>query len=254
VTRISLRLTLTLGAALIASSAIGAKEGGDIPERAKEFLEESAEIRSVHRLNAHLKAIVVEIAPGTGMTVVVDEAGEYLISGAIIDLESRDNLAETLTARAFPEPTTAEMYEEAESTHWIETGEGDLPPIYVIADTQCGYCQKMARQASVVGVERRIRWILVGFLGHTSMSQAAGLLDAPTEQAEAAAWAILTGRATGQPEEVSTDTARKVAQNNEWAERWGVMGTPVSLIPYDGEIRRVTGLPRPQLWDIIKQN
>ena len=197
--------------------------------------------------------IALEIAPGQGMIVFADATGRYLVSGAAIDSTSGNNIAEKAMQERFPEPGPQEMYNEAESTNWIPTGgdNSDQGPIYIVADTQCGYCHEVAKAIQEQGVQREIRWILVGFLGPKSTNQAAGLLESPQDQASDALMAILTGKAAGAPEEVPAAGAQELQANMQWAQKWRISGTPMLLVPHEGQVHKVNGLPGRRLWEII---
>lgn len=233
-----------------------AQQPDDAPElssQAREFLEEKATITNVWEVNEHLTGVALELSPGEGMTVFVDASGQYLLSGALIDASTGENIAEASTRRHFPAPGPEDMYEEAEDMAWVRTGEkGEGEPIYIIADTQCSYCHETAREIAKRGIEREIRWILVGFLGPKSSNQAAALLTMPPREASRATWAILTGQADGAPETADPDGAAMVSENERWAEKWRVSGTPVLLVRHQGAVHRVVGLPQPELWETIR--
>jgi len=247
-----------LAAAAIAAMGCGmasepaSKAPPELPPAAYAFLGETAKVKTVWWVNEHLVGIVLETSPGAGMTVFMDASGEYLLSGAAVDLSSGENIAELRTRTHFPAPGPTDMYRDAAETHWVATGTpGQGEPIYVVVDTQCPYCHEAAKAIAAHGITREIRWIPVGFLGPKSTAQAAGILSLNERAAPRALWAILTGQADGAPEDVDIDHARKVAENGAWAEKWRVSGTPVMLVPHEGEIHKVVGLPQSRLWSII---
>lgn len=253
-------VTLGLVVAMAAGSASAANdleaEPPTLSTQAREFIEETAEIKAKYWLSEGIFALIVETVDGHGMTLFADSSGRFLMSGAVIDSQTGENVAEEITKRHFPEPGPGEMYGEAEAMHWVSTGEsGRGDPIYVVADLQCGYCHQMAREIAARGIRREIRWILVGFGGNISMKQAAGIFAVQDlDQRQQALWALLTGQATGVPPQISAENVGMVGANEIWAERWRITGTPVSLIPYEGRIHRVIGLPNRALWDIIAQD
>lgn len=228
-------------------------EPPELTEEAKSFLEETAEIRETWRVNDHLIGVALEIGPQQGMVVFADASGRYLISGAAIDTQTGNNVAELAMQEHFPEPGPEEMYAEAAGTNWIATSKGAEAggPIYIVADTQCGYCHEVAKTIAESGIQREIRWILVGFLGPKSTNQAAGLLAAPDEQAGEGLMSILTGQADGVPEQIPEAAGQALEANHRWAQKWRINGTPLLLVPHNGEVHRVNGLPGRRLWEII---
>lgn len=244
-------LAATALAALIPLTAV-AQPAPELPAEAVEFLEQGATIKETWWVNDHIIGIALEATPTEGLVVFADASGQFLLSGTAIDVASGKNVAEKAMQEHFPEPGVEQMYAEAEDMHWIEVGGGAKgDPIYVIADTQCGYCHELARTIAREGVQRPVRWVLVGYLGPRSNNQAAGLLEASARPAANGLWKILTGKADGMPEVAPENGARRLQENNQWSQKWGVQGTPMLLVPHQGRIQKVSGLPEKSMWGII---
>jgi len=251
-----LMTTTTLIFTICAASAPAAAERPEpeLTAEAEAMIAGAGSVTNKWWVNDHIMGIVVETSPGKGVTVFADKTGRYLLSGALVDTQTSENLAETSTRKHFPTPGPEDMYAEAEQTHWVRTGaEGRGEPIYIVADTQCGYCHQVAQAIAKHGIQREIRWILVGYLGPKSKNQAAAILDMEQEPASRALWAILTGQADGEPQEAHPEGARAASANEQWAERWRVNGTPVMLLPHNSSVQRIVGLPQSQVWEIIKR-
>ena len=122
------------------------------------------------------------------------------------------------------EDEAAALAQVEENAFYVEEGSGDKV-LYVVFDTQCGYCQKMYQESRAVLDEVTIRWIPVGFMGEGSLHQAAQIVDAenPTE-------VLATfeggGSVSGSP---SAEAMNIVSENSNLIQQLGIRSTPNTL-------------------------
>jgi thiol:disulfide interchange protein DsbG len=134
----------------------------------------------------------------------------------------------------------AALAQVEEEAFYIEEGTGDKV-LYVVFDTQCGYCQKMYQASRAVLDEVTIRWIPVGFMGEGSLHQAAQLVDAdnPTE---VLATFERGGNVSGSP---STEAMNIVSENSNLIQQLGIRSTPNTIYKDEsGEAHIVRGALR----------
>ncbi|QFT86841.1 Thiol:disulfide interchange protein DsbG precursor (plasmid) [Halomonas sp. THAF12] len=107
---------------------------------------------------------------------------------------------------------------------YVEEGSGEQV-IYVIFDTQCGYCQRMYQASRSVLDDVTIRWVPVGYLGEQSLRQAAQIADSDTP-ADTMALFEQGGGVTAAP---STEAMDLVSQNSQLAQQAGITATPTTI-------------------------
>ncbi|MBK1705602.1 DsbC family protein [Halochromatium glycolicum] len=148
--------------------------------------------------------------------------GRYLFDGAIVDLETRENLAETAQNKARLRAIEAvgedEMivFEAPDAEHEIT----------VFTDIDCGYCRKLHQNIDAYAEEGiSVRYLFYPRTG----------VDTPSYQKAVAVWCAddqqkaMTAAKNGQPVE-SESCTNPVERHMELGELMGIRGTPAIVL------------------------
>lgn len=117
---------------------------------------------------------------GRYLVVYSTKSGDYLLSGVLIDKDGK-NLSAAYTDQYAPKPDPNKVAAALSTDTWL-VDEGSLaaPPLYIYADPNCIYCNKLwvELQPYVKSGKLRARWALLDFLKRTSKGRAAAILSA----------------------------------------------------------------------------
>jgi len=178
-----------------------------------------------------------------GRIVYVSDDGRYLLSGRLIDLETREDLTERVLAKErvsaladIPERKMIIFEPPGEVRHTLTT----------FTDIDCPYCRKMhseMNQLNAYGI--RVRYLLYPRAGIPSVSydKAVSVWCAENQQE-----ALTRAKRGLQPEE--RDCENPVREHMSIADRLGLTGTPFTITETG---RVITGyMPAPALYDSLE--
>jgi len=174
----------------------------------------------------------VEIGP---QVMYMTGDGRYLIDGAIVDLKTRENLAETAQNKA--------RLRALEAVGEDEMVVFDAPnaehEITVFTDIDCGYCRKLHQKIDEYAEEGiSVRYLFYPRTG----------VDTPSYEKAVAVWCAddqqqaMTKAKNGQPVE-SQSCKNPVKEHMELGELMGIRGTP-AIVLEDGQM--VPGFVEPK--------
>lgn len=107
-------------------------------------------------------------------------SGDYVISGTLVDKDGH-NMTSAYGDKYIPKPDTAKLLAALGTDPWlVEEGSPKAPLMYVYADPNCIYCNKLWNDLRpyVESGKVRVRWALLDFLKRTSTGRAAAILSA----------------------------------------------------------------------------
>jgi len=180
-----------------------------------------------------------------GQVVYVSADGRYLVSGRIIDLETREDLTERVlatqrlrTIEAVPEKKMIVFEAKGEPRHTITT----------FTDIDCPYCRKMHAEVDDLNAKGvRVRYMLFPRTGFPSPSydKAVSVWCAPDQQAEMT-------RAKGGATPEKRECPNPVEEHMALARRLGLQGTPFTITDTG---RVISGyMPAPKLFDLLESD
>lgn len=161
----------------------------------------------------------VEIGP---QVMYMTGDGRYLIDGAIVDLETRENLAEKAQNEARQRAIEA-MGEEEMIVFQAPNAEHEIT---VFTDIDCGYCRKLHQQIDAYAEEG----ISVRYLFYPRSG-----VDTPSYDKAVAVWCsddqrqAMTEAKNGNPVE-SKACSNPVKRHMELGEQMGIRGTPAIVL------------------------
>ena len=174
----------------------------------------------------------VEIGP---QVMYMTGDGRYLIDGAIVDLQTRENLAETAQNKA--RLRTLEAVGEDEMI--VFEAPNAKHEITVFTDIDCGYCRKLHQQIDGYAEEGiSVRYLFYPRTG----------VDTPSYDKAVAVWCAedqqqaMTDAKSGQPVEGGS-CDNPVKRHMELGELMGIRGTP-AIVLEDGQM--VPGFVEPK--------
>lgn len=162
---------------------------------------------------------------GSYVIVYVNPEGKYMISGVVIDADGK-NLSQQYSDKFIPKPDYSGMWKAAEKTAYVEYGSPSAAAvIYVVGETNCGYCKRFHKDIKpyVSRGDVSVRWILMGFDDAADAKAAAVLSSANQKEA----LELLYEK--GQAGKGSAAALQRIKINHEFAETYGVTGTPFIL-------------------------
>ena len=180
-----------------------------------------------------------------GQVVYVSADGRYLVSGRMIDLETREDLTERVLARqrlsaldAVPEERMIVFDATAEPRHTITT----------FTDIDCPYCRKMHAEMDALNAKGvRVRYMLFPRAGFPSVSyeKAVSVWCAPDQQAE-----MTRAKRGAMPEK--RECPNPVEEHMALARQLGLRGTPFTIT----DTGRVIGgyMPASELFDSLESD
>ncbi len=183
----------------------------------------------------------VEIGP---QVMYMTGDGRYLIDGAIVDLETRENLAEKAQNEA-RQRTLEAMGEDQMIVFEAPNAEHEIT---VFTDIDCGYCRKLHQQIEGYAEEGiSVRYLFYPRTG----------VDTPSYDKAVAVWCAddqrqaMTEAKNGNPVE-SKACNNPVKRHMELGEQMGIRGTP-AIILEDGQL--VPGFVEPKrLVQVLEQS
>lgn len=242
------KLTSSIAAALVLGAsglALAATEA--TPPKALKMLEVvGGKIVKSFPVGDGLTGWVVK-TPQKDMILYSTATGKYLISGEIFSEEGQP-MGKDFAEKYLPKPDLSKAIAKLpESSYVVEGKPGGKRVVYVFAEPNCGFCNKLWKDYTAEGVlgDVEIRNIPVAFLRKDSTTKAAKILSAdnPTE---AFNW---NERHHGQPmpEDMGKADAEhiaKVQQNNALMREMGFRGTPAIVYQDDkGSWKILKGYP-----------
>jgi len=117
---------------------------------------------------------------GRNLIVYSTPGGGYILSGNLVDKDGK-NLSAEYADKYIPKPDAAKLVAELSADSWlVDEGAASAPLIYVYADPNCVYCNKMWNDIRpyVESGKLHVRWALLDFLKPTSAGRAAAILTA----------------------------------------------------------------------------
>ncbi|WP_462328511.1 DsbC family protein [Thiohalocapsa halophila] len=179
----------------------------------------------------------VEIGP---QVMFVTGDGRYLIDGAIIDLESRENIAEQAQARA----RLRSIEQVGEENMVVFEAPSPEHTITVFTDIDCGYCRKLHEQIQAyndAGIS--VRYMFYPRAG----------ADSPAYDKAVSVWCAdnrqeAMTRAKAGESMPKRQCANPVAEHRQLGELMGIRGTPAivldsgDMVPGYVEPKRLAGL------------
>lgn len=245
--------TILIVLCLLASAAQGVELSPEAEQRVQGYIAGTGTITDQFDAPGDLIGLAIEISPGQGVIAYTDASANFLLSGALVDLDSLHNHAAKAQEQYFPGPGVTEMYEQAGDLHYAVTNPGGGNPIYIISDLQCPYTERVAQSVRSHGIENEVRWILVGWQSARSSQLAATVMEMESPQdGGRAILAHLDGSRPLQGAERAGKGTQRLRQNEAFAESWGLEGTPQVILPARGQLHHLRGLPPESVWGTIK--
>ncbi|HEU5399126.1 MAG TPA: thiol:disulfide interchange protein DsbG [Gammaproteobacteria bacterium] len=188
---------------------------------------------------------------GRSMILYTTAGGDYAFTGPLLDKDG-NNLTSRYADQYIPEPDAEKLAQGlAADTSLVDEGSPRAPLVYVYADPNCSYCNKLWTELRpyVEGGKLHVRWALVDFLKRTSKGRAGAILAADDR---AAALAQDEQRFDHGQEEGGIPELRPVPLDLDAALKLhdlelrdsGNMGTPTLLFRRGGSWNFNYGLPQ----------
>jgi len=188
---------------------------------------------------------------GHYLVVYSTVSGNYVISGSLVDKDGK-NLSAEYGDKYIPKPDAAKIAAALGPDPWlVEEGAASAPLIYVYADPNCIYCNKLWNELRpyVQSGKVRVRWALLAFLKPTSKGRAAAILAAHDRNAALAEDELKFdkdheegGIAELKPVSPDIDTVLKI--HNDQMNDAGGAGTPTLIFQRQGSWNISYGAPR----------
>ena len=222
----------------------------DLPPALQNVVQQGAKVIRSFPAPDGLTGWVIEIQ-GRDVIAFTTASGDYLLSGVLLDGEGTD-LTRKYTDQYIPQPDAQRQAGVlAADQMLVDEGSARAPLIYVYADPNCIYCNRLWTELRpyVDGGKLHVRWVLVDFLKPTSKGRAAAILTAAVRSAALAQDEMRFDRAH---EEGGISELRPVPLDIEAALKLhdaelaatGNVGTPILLIHSGGNWSFSYGLPR----------
>lgn len=177
------------------------------------------------------------------MVMYADDAGRYIIAGAIFTPDGR-NLTSLETEKYVPKPDLREMLTEASRTNFIEVGNPKAKRlIYIVAEPNCIYCKReyAALKSRLDNV--RVRWIMIGF--NPAGDAKAKAMIASKDKLKA------LDSVYGAGEPIQGGDGISLAKNEAFSQKWGIRGTPYLFYANKGVVEAKPGLVADAALDAI---
>lgn len=223
---------------LIAAMSAQAAQTDQATELVNKLSGGKAQVVSTFAASAIGMTGVVMKRGGNHVIVYVDPQGKYMISGVVIDADGK-NLSQQYSDKYIPKPDYSGMWKAAEKTAYVEYGSPSAKTVlYVVGESNCGYCKRFHKDIKpyVARGDVSVRWILMGFDDAADAKAAAVLSSANQKEA----LELLYER--GQAGKGSAAALQKIKINHEFAETYGVTGTPFIIARgADGKVMTTPG-------------
>lgn len=189
-------------------------------------------------------------APGKNVVVYTTSSGNYIVTGEIIDTDGRDLTAE-YGQRYLPQPDLVKLGAAlGQDPTLVDEGDSKAPPLYVFADPNCFYCNKLWTDIRpyVESGKVRIRWAMVAFLKQSSAGRATAILAAKDKLA---AFTLDESKFDKAKEEggipplepMPADVHQMLALHGQEMTDAGGQGTPFMVFHSGGKWYSVEGMP-----------
>jgi thiol:disulfide interchange protein DsbG len=188
--------------------------------------------------------------PDRSLIVYTTVSGNYLVSGLLVD-KGGNNLTAQFQDRYFPKPDVSALAATlAADPTLVDEGSPKAPPLYVFADANCFYCNKLWNELRpfVTAGKVRVHWAMLAFLKPSSQGRAAAILAAPDKVA-----ALFTDESKfdktneegGIPplDPVPKDLAAALSNHDGEMLSAGGNGTPLLLYRNGGKWQSADGMP-----------
>lgn len=183
---------------------------------------------------------------GRQMVLYITNDGSLLVSGAVIDAKTGDNLVQT-AVKYLPEPNYDELVREAHKLKGVSIGRQDAKNVaYVLVDPRCPYCHKTYKgfqELQSTGADLRVEWIPVGILSPQSATEAKAVLGSSPAEAKASLDQLMT-RKPFTPLAVNVSKGADIEKNNQkFMDQFGFGAVPVVIVKAGGKTTVESGLP-----------
>ena len=188
---------------------------------------------------------------GRSAILYTTASGDYAFTGPLLDKDG-NNLTNRYAQQYIPQPDPEKLAQGlAGDTALVDEGSPKAPLVYVFADPNCIYCNKLwtALRPYVQGGKLHLRWALVDFLKRTSKGRAGAILAADNRAAALAQdeERFDHGQEEGgiselRPVPLDLDAALKL--HDQELQDSGNMGTPTLLFRRGGSWTFSYGLPK----------
>jgi|SRR3990167_458102 len=191
---------------------------------------------------------------GEGMALYLTPDGDHVLIGSLLDANGEDMTRGPLEKLVY-EPLGKEMWQQLESSTWIQDGAADAPRVvYMFSDPNCPFCNMFWKQARpwVEAGEVQLRHVMVGMLRPDSAGKAAALLVAKDPQASLNAHEAAGKASKLEPiERISPKVNEQLEANLTLMGEMGASATPaIYYLDDEGRLQQQHGAPRP---DSLKQ-
>lgn len=221
-----------------------------LPPVLQKFVEQGGSVGQNFSAPDGLTGWVIKLQ-GRYMVIYTTASGDYAIGGVLMDKDGK-SLTQQYADKYIPKPDAAKLAAGL-STDSMLVDEGDphAPVLYVYADPNCSYCNKLWNDLRpfVESGKVRVRWALVDFLKPSSPGRAAAVLVAKDR---GAALAEDETRFDRDHEEggipalaaVPAETSKTLAAHREQMQEAGGFGTPTLVMRRAGNWDISYGLPK----------
>lgn len=188
--------------------------------------------------------------PDRSLIIYTTVSGNYLISGQVVDQSGKD-LTSQYQDRYFPKPDVSKLAAMlAADPTLVDEGSPKAPPLYVFADANCIYCNKLWNELRpyVTAGKVRVHWAMLAFLKPSSQGRAAAILAAPDKVAALFADESKFDRTNEEGgiaplDPVPDDIAAVLNRHASEMASTGANGTPLLLYRNEGKWQSVDGMP-----------
>jgi thiol:disulfide interchange protein DsbG len=188
--------------------------------------------------------------PDRSLIIYTTVSGNYLISGQVVDQSGKD-LTSQYQDRYFPKPDVSKLAAMlAADPTLVDEGSPKAPPLYVFADANCIYCNKLWNELRpyVTAGKVRVHWAMLAFLKPSSQGRAAAILAAPDKVAALFADESKFDRTNEEGgiaplDPVPDDLAAVLNRHAGEMASTGANGTPLLLYRNEGKWQSVDGMP-----------
>jgi thiol:disulfide interchange protein DsbG len=188
--------------------------------------------------------------PDRSLIVYTTVSGNYLISGLVVDQGGR-NLTAQYQDRYFPKPDVSALAATlATDPTLVDEGSPKAPPLYVFADANCFYCNKLWSELRpfVTAGKVRVHWAMLAFLKPSSQGRAAAIVAAQDKTAALFTDESKFDRANeegGIPplDPIPPDIAAVLTRHAAQMAAAGGDGTPLLLYRNGGKWQSADGMP-----------
>lgn len=151
----------------------------DLPPPLQSLTQQGGKVLRSFPVPDGLTGWVVQIQ-GHSLILYTTTSGNYAFTGPLLDKDG-NNLTSRYIDQYIPQPDAEKLAAQlAGDTALVDEGSPRAPLVYVYADPNCSYCNKLWTELRpyVEGGKLHVRWALVDFLKPTSKGRAGAILAA----------------------------------------------------------------------------